>query len=276
MDEHERLKQLIIDHATAEFIRLLHEHLSSYWNETPLEDTVETVISKRMVEFNSKSDEYLRVIMKKTQPFSPSDTLITEIINFVHGLHFSDTYRLVQPLDNTPQLSMYCDMITNDAVDRVAIVCVFPALMIGDKMMNRGLCIKVPLHDGCWSYIQEFDLKAYMGEWHEIAYVESFFESNRQEQVTANYSLIDKEILGEGWIDVKNQGASFAANGVGNVVHPGVLEVTFPPIPILPPPLKRWPSKSLAWIVPVQFSRFSRKGIALDSVPRNNNGTIRV
>lgn len=85
-------------------------------------------------------------------------------------------------------------------------------------------CASAPKVDN--SVVPAFDLGRYMGEWHEIARFDHWFERG-VEEATATYSL-----RGDGKVEVLNRGVKNGkpkvAKGVGKTTStPGLLRVTF-------------------------------------------------
>lgn len=195
-----------------------------------------------------------------------------------------DGYYTVTPLDNSVKMEMYCDCIYPKNWVDVDKVCVLPALWSTDDVIRKGISVAMDYHIKCWSYIDAFEQKAYMGEWYEIAFVNSSFEKAEDNtmQATATYSVgtVSKAL---GFMNVKN--TMWVVDYQGNQItkeeeftgtamnsdRPGILTVRFSPLSFigfdLPPPMSwvslampAWPNYRIVWLGPIaQNSRGERQ-----------------
>lgn len=176
--------------------------------------------------------------------------LWTDLFSVVQSLiDASGTYS-VTPLDNMKSMTTFCDPVRIRELFMVDASCVFPALVRKDtnEVLVKGLSVRLDFHLDCWSYVHDFQLKRYLGVWHEIAFVKSWFEKDTSlSNVTATYTAAISGPLGNvgGVINIDNFDSKNHAYGVGvPQPKPGTLAVAFSPFNILNPLVD---TKELTW-----------------------------
>lgn len=79
--------------------------------------------------------------------------------------------------------------------------------------------------------VPQLDLSRYAGLWHEIAHLPSFFQRDCVDEITAQYTLREDELIGVRNACRNQDGSLETTEGVARAVdgHPGRLQVRFAP-----------------------------------------------
>ena len=200
--------------------------------------------------------------------------LWTDLFSVVQSLiDASGTYS-VTPLDNMKSMTTFCDSVRIRELFMDYTSCVFPALVLKDtnKVLVKGLSVRLDFHLDCWSYLHDFQLKRYLGVWHEIAFVKSWFENDTSlSNVTATYTAAISGPLGNvgGVINIDNFDSKNHAYGVGvPQPKPGTLAVAFSPFNFLNPLVD---TKELTWSSLMFAIKTNYKIIYLGNETAQNN-----